>query len=86
MIYKNYWLDTLSVNTILTNDEYFTSQVEDMSAKIKSFNLSKSGQLVKNQDNNKNYQRKLDDIAKLNTQTNLNLQNELLKTIIFNDK
>jgi len=57
-----------------------------MSAKVKSFNLGKSGQLIKNQDQNENYQRKLDDIAKLNTQTNVNLQNELLKTIIFNDK
>jgi COP9 signalosome complex subunit 5 len=39
LIYKNYWLDTLSSNFLLTNDEYYTKQVEDMSAKIKNYQL-----------------------------------------------
>ena len=39
LIYKNYWSDTLGANTILTNNFYYTKQVEDMSAKIKSYNL-----------------------------------------------
>lgn len=39
LIYKNYWIDTLSSNFLLTNDEYYTKQVEDMSAKIKNYQL-----------------------------------------------
>lgn len=79
-------MDTLSANTLLTNNDYYTNQVEDMSAKIKTFNLGKSAQNIRSQEQNDLHQRKLDDIAKLNTQTNVNIQNELLKTIIFNDK
>jgi hypothetical protein len=86
LIYKNYWLDTLSSNILLTNNTYYNKQIADMSAKIKNFNLAKSAYNIKNEDQNLIHQRKLDDIAKVNTQANVNIQNELLKTIIFNDK
>jgi hypothetical protein len=38
---------------------------------------------IKSEEQNELLQRKLDDIAKLSTQTNVNLQNEVIKTTIF---
>lgn len=86
LIYKNYWVDTLSANKLLTNEDFYGSQVEDMSQKVKNFAINKSAQNLKTKDQNELHQKKLDIIANLNTQTNVNLQNELMKTIIFSDK
>ncbi len=40
---------------------------------------------IKSKEQNELHQRKLDDIAKLNTQANVNVQNELLKALVFNE-
>jgi hypothetical protein len=45
----------------------------------------KCAQDIKTPEQNEVHQRKLDDIAKLSTQANVNLQNELLKSLIFSD-
>ena len=39
LIYKNYWLDTLSSNILLVNNDYYTQTVDDMSKKVKNFSL-----------------------------------------------
>lgn len=39
LIYKNYWVETLSNNSIISNNTYYMNQVEDMTAKIKSYNI-----------------------------------------------
>jgi len=85
LIYKNYWIDTLSSNTLMINEDYANKQIADMSEKIKGYNLYKNAVNIKTHDQNEIQQRKIDDIAKLNSQSNVNLQNELIKTIIFND-
>ncbi len=38
---------------------------------------------IKSEEQNELHQRKLDDIAKLSTQSNVNFQNEMIKTVIF---
>ena len=40
LIYKNYWLDTLSSNVLLVNNDYYSQTVDDMSKKVKNYGLS----------------------------------------------
>lgn len=39
LIYKNYWVDTLSSNALLVNDDFYNEQVDDVTAKTKVYNL-----------------------------------------------
>jgi len=86
LIYKNYWIDTLSSNILLLNSPYTFQTVEDMSFKIKNYSLKKNASYIKSKDQSDMHQIKLDEISKVNTQSSVNLQNELVKVIIFNDK
>ena len=83
LIYKNYWVDTLCSNALLVNDDFFKETVDDMKAKMKAYDVKKKSAEVKSDAMNEIHQKKLNDIALLNTQANVNLQNELVKGIAF---
>lgn len=83
LLYKNYWTETLSSNVIQNNEEYSYSQVDDMSNKIGGYELKKKSNSINNRDQVEIHQRKLDDILKLNTENTVNVQNELIKAIVF---
>ncbi len=95
LIYKNYWVDTLSANAILVNENYYIQQIDDMSKKISHFNVRyifimshvfrKNLHSSENKDINEAHQRKVDEIKELNVQASLNMQNEIMKNIIFKD-
>ncbi len=61
-----------------------TQQIDDMTKKINHFNMNRIS--VKNDKLNESHQRKIDNISELNTQANINMQNEKLKSFIFSDK
>ncbi len=82
LIYKNYSLDTLGSNILLTNDIYHSELLQDLTAKVKNY------QLYTNNKNGKEkqkevQQKKLNYISKVNTQISLGLQNEIVKSLIF---
>ena len=82
-MYKNYWVDTLSSNALLVNEEFFKESVDDVRAKMNAYNIKKKANEVKNKAMNEIHQKKINDLATLSTQANANLQNELIKGIIF---
>lgn len=84
LLYKNYWTDTLSSNVVELNNEYTKSLVEDMATKIGGFELKKKV-FVKNEQQLDIKKRKLDEIISINSQFTVNLQNELIKSIIFSE-
>lgn len=83
LIYKKYWVETLCSNALLVNDEFYKESVDDLAAKMKVYNLKSKAIEAKDPKTNEIHQKKLDDIAMINTQANVNLQNELLKGLIF---
>ena len=83
LMYKNYWVDTLSSNALLVNDDFFKETVEDLTEKMKAYNIRKKAENVSNKNTNDIHQKKLDDLGNIHTQANVNLQNELIKGIIF---
>ena len=83
LMYKNYWVDTLSSNALLVNEEFFKESVDDVRAKMNAYNIKKKANEVKNKAMNEIHQKKINDLATLSTQANTNLQNELIKGIIF---
>ena len=83
LMYKNYWVDTLSSNALLVNDDFFKETVEDLTAKMKAYNIKRKAEEIRNKNMNEVHQKKLDDLSMINTQVNVNLQNELIKGIIF---
>lgn len=85
LLYKNYWTETLSSNVVQLNDTYTKSLVEDMSTKIGGFELKKKSSNITNSDQVETHQRKLNELASVNTQTTVNVQNELMKGIIFSN-
>jgi len=83
LMYKNYWVDTLSSNALLVNEDFFKESVDDVRAKMNAYNIKKKANEVKNKAMNEIHQKKINDLATLSTQANANLQNELIKGIIF---
>ena len=83
LMYKNYWVDTLSSNALLVNEEFFKESVDDVRAKMASYNIKKKANEIKTKAMNEIHQKKINDLATLSTQANTNLQNELIKGIIF---
>jgi COP9 signalosome complex subunit 5 len=83
LMYKNYWVDTLSSNALLVNDDFYKETIEDLTAKMKAYNVRKKAEDVCNKNLNEIHQKKLDDLSNIHTQANVNLQNELIKGIIF---
>jgi hypothetical protein len=79
-------MDTLSSNILLTNNYYYNRQIEDLTAKVKNYQLNTNAKNCKNEQQNEMHQKKLNFIAKVNTQVSVGLQNELVKTILFNNK
>jgi hypothetical protein len=77
-------MDTLSSNILLTNNYYYNRQIEDLTAKVKNYQLNTNSKNCKNDQQNELQQKKLNFISKVNTQVSVGLQNELVKTIIFN--
>ena len=82
-MYKNYWVDTLCSNAMLINDDFFKEIVTDMTAKMKVYNIKNKSRDVDSDAKNDIHQKRLNDIATLNSQANINLQNELLKGMAF---
>lgn len=84
LLYKNYWTDTLSTNMINLNKEYNLSLLDDMSTKIRGLDFKSN---MTNNDNliQEIFLQKLQEIVSINTHTTVNLQNELIKQMIFND-
>lgn len=85
LLYKKYWTDTLSSNIVELNNDFTKSLIEDMSNKIGGFELKKKNMNSNNQDQLEIHQRKLNEILSINTQTSVNIQNELIKALIFSD-
>ncbi len=85
LIYKNYSLDTLGSNILLTNDHYHSELLQDLTAKIKNYQLQTNGKNSKQQGQNEIQQKKLNYISKVNTQISLGLQNEVVKSLLFKD-
>ena len=85
LLYKSYWTDTLSSNILELNSEYTKSLVDDMANKIGGFELKKKNSHYGNQEQQEIQQRKLDEITSINTQTSVNIQNELIKALVFSD-
>ena len=83
LMYKQYWVDTLCSNACLLNHEYFKETVDDMTAKMKVYNIKNKSRDVDSDAKNDIHQKRLNDIATLNSQANINLQNELLKGMAF---
>ena len=50
---------------------------------MKAYNIRKKAENVSNKNTNDIHQKKLDDLGNIHTQANVNLQNELIKGIIF---
>lgn len=84
LLYKKYWVETLSNNTSKLNNKYSKSLIEDMSTKIGGFELNKKSSNIISINQLENQQRKLNEIANINTQISVNMQNELIKSILFN--
>lgn len=82
LLYKNYWTDTLSSNVVHLNSSYSKSLIEDMSAKIQGFDMKKrSSQIsIEQIDNN---QKKMNELVSINNQVAINVQNEIIKNIVF---
>ena len=85
LLYKNYWTETLSSNVVELNNEYMKSLIEDMSIKIGGFDLKKRHQFQGNQEQLEIHQRKLDEVVSINTQNSVNIQNEIIKSLIFDE-
>ena len=82
-MYKQYWIDTLCSNACLLNHEYFKETVDDMTAKMKVYNIQKKAKEIDTEAKNELHQKRLNDIAILNSQVNINIQNELIKGMAF---
>jgi hypothetical protein len=82
LIYKNYSLDTLGSNILLTNDIYHSELLQDLTAKVKNYQLYNNSKNSK-EGQNEVQQKKLNYIAKVNSQITLGLQNEVVKSLIF---
>ena len=79
-----FWTDTLSTNMINLNRDYNLSLLDDMSTKIRGLDFKSN---MTNNDNliQEIFIQKLQEIVSINTHTTVNLQNELIKQMIFND-
>lgn len=84
LIYKNYSLDTLGSNILLTNDHYHSELLQDLTAKVKNYQLKTNSKNAK-EGQFEIQQKKLNYISKVNTQISLGLQNEIVKSLIFKD-
>ena len=83
LMYKNYWVDTLCSNALLVNDEFFKETVEDLAAKMGVYNVKQKSSEITNDTVNNIHQKKLNDVIQANTQASVNLQNELVKGVLF---
>jgi COP9 signalosome complex subunit 5 len=83
LMYKQYWIDTLCSNACLLNHEYFKETVDDMTAKMKVYNIQKKAKEIDTEVKNELHQKRLNDVAGLNSQVNINIQNELIKGMAF---
>ena len=83
LIYKNYWVDSLCANALLVNEDFYKEKVEDISCKLRAYNVKEKAQQLNNDNKNDVHQKKLEDMANLNNQVVVNYQNELVKGIIF---
>lgn len=86
LLYKNYWTETLSSNVVQLNNSYTKSLIEDMSSKIGGFELKKKSSTLNSYEQVENHQKKLNELSYINTQISINVQNELIKSIVFSDK
>lgn len=86
LLYKNYWTETLSSNVLQLNNNYTKSLVEDMASKIGGFELKKKSSNLTNFEQVDNHQKKLNELSSVNTQVSINIQNELIKSIVFSNK
>jgi COP9 signalosome complex subunit 5 len=85
LLYRTYWTDTLSSNVVELNNEYTKSLIDDMANKIGGYELKKKSNNPLNQEQLEIHQRKLDEIVGINTNSSVNVQNELIKALIFDD-
>ena len=83
LMYKNYWVESLCANALLVNEDFYKEKVEDVSCKLKAYNVKEKAQQLNNEKKNDVHQKKLEDMANLNNQLVVNYQNELVKGIIF---
>ena len=67
----------------MVNEDFFIESVDDVRAKMKAYNIKNKASEIRNKSMNEIHQKKINDLATLNTQANVNLQNELIKGIIF---
>jgi COP9 signalosome complex subunit 5 len=85
LLYRTYWTDTLSSNVVELNNEYTKSLIDDMANKIGGYELKKKSNNQLNQEQLEIHQRKLDEIVGINTNSSVNVQNELIKALIFDN-
>ena len=83
MMYKDYWVDSLYANALLTNDEFFRENIDDLQSKMKAYNIKKKAEEVNDKVTNEIHQKKINDVIQINSQVNASLQNEIIKGIIF---
>jgi uncharacterized protein (DUF2249 family) len=84
LIYKNYSLDTLGSNILLINDHYHSELIQDLTSKVKNYQLQSSTKKTKQEEEqNQIQQKKINYISKVNTQITLGLQNEVVKSLLF---
>jgi hypothetical protein len=76
-------VDSLCSNALLVNEDFYQEKVEDVSAKLSTYNVKDKAQQINDDKKNDIHQKKLEDVANLNNQVVVNYQNELVKGIIF---
>jgi len=89
-LWNKYWINTLSSSTLLTNADYVTNQVLDLSEKLEQSisQVSRSGGFLMSFDYDKKEEGKLQkankDSCKLNIEASHGLITQVLKNALFN--
>lgn len=91
-LWNHYWVNTLSSSLLITNAEYTTGQINDLAAKLDSFdtNSARGGYSFNQESADKEAEDKLDkvtkDSCKITTEALHGIMTQVVKNRIFNQK
>lgn len=91
-LWNHYWVNTLSSSLLITNAEYTTGQINDLAAKLDSFdtNSARGGYSFNQEGADKEAEDKLDkvtkDSCKITTEALHGIMTQVVKNRIFNQK
>jgi COP9 signalosome complex subunit 5 len=91
-LWNHYWVNTLSSSLLITNAEYTTGQINDLAAKLDSFdtNATRGGYSFNQEGADKEAEDKLDkvtkDSCKITTEALHGIMTQVVKNRIFNQK